>query len=115
MADVAESADQLAHEVTTSPEATAREQVPPKEAGNVAPPVLDPVEQPKNSKDASGCPHVFVTGDLAELQLVHWHDKLPDHSDANMAPYRRLRFHATGHCGRGMARCKLGIAPKQDT
>ena len=91
MADVAESADQLAHEVTTSPEATAREQVPPKEAGNVAPPVLDPVEQPKNSKDASGCPHVFVTGDLAELQLVHWHDKLPDHSDANMAPYRRLK------------------------
>ena len=36
-------------------------------------------------------PHVFVGGDLAELQLVAWHNRLPDHSDNLLAPYRKLR------------------------
>ena len=34
-------------------------------------------------------PHVHVFGDLAELQVYYLHDKLPDHLDPSLAPYRK--------------------------
>lgn len=69
-------------------DSSARQDVSPRSLGHVD---ADQGVAAKAPKSQPSLPHVHVFGDLAELQLLRTHDKLPDQNDPSLTAYRKVR------------------------